>query len=51
MRKSAAALFMAIRGVTRRVPGLNGYPLTSGEKYTGTREYLRLFWAGTRVPV
>ena len=39
------------RGVTRRAPVLNGYPLTSGKKYPDTREYLRLFWAGTRVLV
>ena len=39
------------RGDIRRVPVLNGYPLTSGKKHPGTREYLRLFWAGRRVPV
>ena len=41
---------LLVRRVTRRVPGVPGYPLISGGKYPGTREYLRLFWAGTRVP-
>ena len=42
---------MEPRGVARRVPVLNGYPPTLRIKFPGTREYLRPFWAGIRVPV
>ena len=30
---------------------LKQVPANFGKKYPGTREYLRLFWVDTRVPV
>ena len=49
--KSVASFSIVSNSRIRPVPILNGYTLISRGKYPDAREYLRFFWAGTRVAV
>ena len=52
--RSGSFWFLAeahVEDITRRVPALNGYPLTSRNKYASIREYLWQLRTGTLLPV